>query len=175
MDIVLILQDIRSLHNVGSIFRTADAFGVSKIWLCGYTGTPPRKEISKVALGAETWVPWERRKGTALLVSRLKADGYQVIALETGPWSEPISQVRVRRNVALILGNEIDGISHGLLHRADAIAAIPMLGMKGSLNVSVAAGVALALLRAAEAGKKKRKVLGPSVRRRGARSARRPR
>jgi tRNA G18 (ribose-2'-O)-methylase SpoU len=141
--IVLVLENIRSLHNVGSVFRTADAFGVSKLYLCGYTGAPPRKEIAKVALGAETWVPWEKRPRTAALLRRLRREGYRVVALETGAMAAPIDRIRTARKIALILGNEIDGVSPGIMRMAHEVAEIPMRGRKGSLNVSVAAGIAL--------------------------------
>ena len=145
--IVLILQNIRSLHNVGSLFRSADVFGVRKIYLCGYTGVPPRREIEKVALGAETWVPWEHRARAADVVRALRRQGYQVIALETGKGSRPIQRAVFGEKTALIVGNEVTGVTPPVLRLADCILRIPLFGKKESLNVSVAAGVGLFAVR----------------------------
>jgi len=146
-EIVLILQNIRSLDNVGSIFRTADVFKVSKIYLCGYTGTPPRHEISKVALGAEEWIPWEQCKQTHVVIKRLRKEGYKILALETGKGAKKLGKKCYSGKVALILGNEVKGITPAIQKRADDVVEIPMCGKKESLNVSVAAGVALYALR----------------------------
>lgn len=145
--VYLVADRIRSLHNVGSLFRSADAFGVAKVYLCGYTGTPPRKEIAKVALGAEQTVPWEKRGQTWKVVEELQAQGVQVVALEQTKKSQSIKKFKPRFPVAIVVGNEVNGVSRGVLERADAIVHIPMLGKKESLNVSVAAGVALYALR----------------------------
>jgi tRNA G18 (ribose-2'-O)-methylase SpoU len=145
--IVLLLQNIRSLHNVGSLFRSADVFGIEKIYLCGYTGTPPRKEISKVALGAEEWIPWEHAARTHTVVERLRGDGYQIVALETGIPSVSLSDTSFSDKVAMIVGNEVTGITAPIVRRADLVVQIPMHGKKESLNVSVAGGVALYALR----------------------------
>lgn len=146
-EIVLVCQNIRSLHNVGSFFRTGDAYGVGRIFLCGYTGAPPRAEISKVALGAEGWIPWEKRRDTWRLLEDLRADGYQIVALEQGRGSRPITKFAPKYPLALILGNEVAGITKQILKRSDAVVHLPMYGKKESLNVSVAAGIALAYLR----------------------------
>ena len=146
-DIVLILQNIRSLHNVGSLFRSADVFGVKKMYLCGYTGTPPRSEIAKVALGAETWIPWERASQTYRVLERLRTEGYAIVALETGVPGVSIAEATFPARVALIVGNEVRGITSPILLRADTVVHIPLIGKKESLNVSVAAGVALYALR----------------------------
>ncbi|MBP9748978.1 TrmH family RNA methyltransferase [Patescibacteria group bacterium] len=145
--IVLLLQNIRSLHNVGSLFRSADVFGVEKVYLCGYTGTPPRKEIAKVALGAEEWIPWEQATRTHVVIERLRREGYQIVALETGIPSTALPTTKFSDKVALIVGNEVAGITAPIVRRADAIVHIPMYGKKESLNVSVAGGVALYALR----------------------------
>jgi tRNA G18 (ribose-2'-O)-methylase SpoU len=145
--IVLLLQNIRSLHNVGSLFRSADVFGVEKIYLCGYTGTPPRKEISKVALGAEEWILWERAARTHMVIERLRRDSYQIVALETGIPSVSLSDMSFSDKVAVIVGNEVTGITSPIVRRADLVVQIPMHGKKESLNVSVAGGVALYALR----------------------------
>ncbi len=139
----VVCHNIRSLHNVGSIFRTADGAGVTKLYLCGYTGYPPRKEIRKVALGAENTVPWEHHYQTWRVLDRLKAQGVQIIALENNiPGSVDYREVRPRFPLALLLGNEVEGLSPGLLKRADVVMHLPMHGTKESLNVAVAFGIA---------------------------------
>ncbi len=141
--IYLIAQNVRSLYNVGSLFRTADCFGIDKIYLTGYTGEPPRDQISKVALGAEKWIPWEKYYQTHLLIPKLKKQGIKIYALETGKNTKNISKFKPEFPCALIVGNEVKGISKKILEIADEIISIPMLGKKDSLNVSIAAGVAL--------------------------------
>lgn len=139
----VICDNIRSTFNVGAIFRTADAAGITKIYLCGYTPCPPRSEIEKVALGAEKAVPWEHVAQTWRLLERLKAQGVQIVALEnnldlpTIDYREFIPQFPL----ALVLGNEVTGLSQALLKRADAIITLPMHGAKESLNVAVAFGI----------------------------------
>ena len=146
---VLILQNIRSAHNVGAIFRTADAVGISKIYLVGYTPSPIdrfgrlRQDIAKAALGAEKMIPWESVKTIAPLISRLKKQGFRIIAIEQSPKSIDYKKVRVSARTAFILGAEVEGLPDSVLKKCDAIAEIPMQGGKESLNVSVAAGVAL--------------------------------
>ena len=148
-EVVLILHDIRSAYNVGSIFRTADGAGVAKIFCAGYTPTPKdvfgkiQNDIRKTALGAEETVPWETRKNTPTLIRRLQKDGYQVIAIEQDPKAVSYTKMPVSKKVAFVLGNETGGISKSILKLVDGIAEIPMKGSKESLNVSVAAGVAL--------------------------------
>ena len=144
----LILHDIRSVHNVGSIFRTADAGGVKKIYLTGYTPAPvdrfgrARKDFTKVSLGAERTVEWEAVALKPLLV-KLKKSGVQVVAVEQDKHSVDYRGFRPQKSVALILGNETEGIARTILKRCDAIVEIPMHGVKESLNVSVAAGIVL--------------------------------
>jgi len=128
---------------VGSLFRTSDGFGVKKIYLCGYTGTPPRNMISKTALGAENSIEWEKYRQTLALVRKLKKQGVKIIALETVKKSKPLHKFKPKFPLALIIGNEVDGINKNILKEADQIISIPMQGIKESLNVSVAAGVAL--------------------------------
>lgn len=147
LEVYLILDRIRSLYNVGSLFRTADAFGVTKIYLCGYTGAPPRKEISKVALGAEKTVPWEKRGQTWKLIEELKEQGIYTVALEQTKKSIAIKKWQPKFPVAMVVGNEVGGVSRGVLDRVDKIIEIPMLGAKESLNVVVATGVALYAVR----------------------------
>jgi len=141
---ILIAHNIRSLHNVGSIFRSADAFGVERLYLTGFTGTPPRKEIAKVSLGSEDRVSWEKRNEILPLFDELRQAGYRILALETSPSGVAIQDAVLQKApVALIVGNEVDGIEHAVLEKVDQIVEIPMLGRKRSLNVSVAAGIAL--------------------------------
>lgn len=146
-DVYLIVDRIRSLYNVGSLFRTADAFAVKKIFLCGYTGIPPRKEISKVALGAEKIVPWEKRGQTWKLVEELKEQGIHTVALEQTKNAATIKKWKPKFPIAVVVGNEVGGVTRGVLERVDKVIEIPMLGAKESLNVSVAAGVVLYHLR----------------------------
>lgn len=152
-DIRIILDNIRSVHNVGSIFRTAETLGISRIYCLGTTPVPldrfglMRKDFAKVALGAEDMVAWEHVKddsGTVQsLISGLKEVGFEVIAIEQSPKSVDYRTVRLNEKAAIILGNEVDGVGTELLKCADVIAEIPLKGRKESLNVSVAAGVAL--------------------------------
>jgi len=146
-DIIVIAHNIRSLHNVGAIFRTADAFGVKKIYLTGYTGTPPRQEIAKVSLGAENVVPWEYYKQPTSVIKQLKREGVRIVACEQTPSSISLPDFHIPDRVAIILGNEVRGVSKTLCQQADQIVSIPMFGKKESLNVSVACGVALYALR----------------------------
>lgn len=146
---VLVLDNIRSLYNVGSMFRTADGFGVSKIFLCGITGTPEQNGLKKVALGAEDAVAWEHVATTDEALARLRADGYTLVGLELAPQAQEIGEYaaanrdRGTDKLALIVGNEVDGLSPELMARLDATVFIPMRGTKESFNVSVAAGIAL--------------------------------
>ncbi len=139
----LILPNIRSCHNVGAMFRTADACAVAKIFLVGYTARPPKREIDKVSLGAETWVPWEYYETLGPLLQKLQSDGVSLVALEKTDTSVDISSIDVTGDVALIVGNEVDGVEESVLGQCDTVTHIPMYGRKESLNVSIAAGIAL--------------------------------
>lgn len=145
--IYIVCNNIRSRHNVGAIFRSADAFGISKIYLCGITPQPDHARVEKVSLGAEKTVAWEYKKRAADIVKKLKKDGVQILALEKNRTSHPIKSIKLTSRVAIILGNEVEGVSIALLKEADVVAHIPMLGQKESLNVSVAAGIAMFALR----------------------------
>jgi tRNA G18 (ribose-2'-O)-methylase SpoU len=139
----VICQNIRSLFNVGSVFRTADAFGVDKIFLTGITGRPPRAEISKVALGAENYIPWEYYKQAARLIKNLKEEGVTIVALEQVKGeSVNLNTWKPKYPLALILGYEPVGLPKSLIALADVVVEIPMHGQKESLNVGVAFGVA---------------------------------
>ncbi|MFZ2189287.1 MAG: RNA methyltransferase [Candidatus Magasanikiibacteriota bacterium] len=143
----LILPDIRSCHNVGAMFRTADAFGIDKLYLVGYTACPPKPQIDKVSLGAETWMPWEYRKDLKRLLISLKKKGVLILGLEKTAVSDQLSVISKKllkdHDVALIVGNEVDGISEEILKMCDLVVHIPMYGKKESLNVSIAAGIAM--------------------------------
>ena len=150
---IVVLDNIRSMHNVGSIFRTADAAGIEKIYLCGLTPSPLnefkkiRPQIAKVALGAENNIPWEKRSKTYAVLDNLKKEGYKIFAVEQHPNSVPYYTVKVSevevKNTVLVFGHERSGLSKAVLKRADKILEIPMQGKKESLNVSVAFGVVL--------------------------------
>lgn len=149
---ILILPDIRSAINVGAIFRTADAVGISKIYLTGYTPRPTdkfgriQKDISKSALGAENFVPWEFKKSLPALLSKLRRDGYKIIAIEQDKRAVDYRTLRLsprHKGPVFIIGTEVSGISKKILDKCDIIVEIPMYGEKESLNVSVACGVVL--------------------------------
>lgn len=139
--LTVVLNNIRSLFNVGSIFRTADGAGVEKIFLCGYTGFPPQSQITKTALGAEDRVPWEHCQDVIKVIEQLKKDGYQIVLLEQLEQSIDYHDFIPPGPVCLVVGNEIEGVSEGILPYCDAAVEIAMAGMKNSLNVSVAFGV----------------------------------
>tara|TARA_B100000315_G_scaffold178022_1_gene166659 strand:- start:150 stop:605 length:456 start_codon:yes stop_codon:yes gene_type:complete len=141
--IVLFAHNIRSLWNVGSFFRTADAFGVEKLYLTGYTGLPPRREISKTALGADEWIPWEHHQDPKKVIEELKNDGVRIVALEITQKAEDISVYASPEKVCLLVGHEVTGVPQELLDLCDDHVQIPMQGKKESLNVAVATGVAL--------------------------------
>ena len=144
-DFVVICDSLRSLHNVGSVFRTADGVGISKVYLCGITGMPDtqkhERQISKVALGAQNYVKWEYVKQSWRIVEKLKKEGYQIVSLEQTPKSISYLKFKPKFPLALIIGNEGKGVKKSLLKRSDQIIDIPMRGRKESLNVSVAFGI----------------------------------
>ncbi|MDD2758113.1 MAG: RNA methyltransferase [Patescibacteria group bacterium] len=140
---VLVLPDIRSAHNVGAMFRTADGAGVDKIYLTGYTARPPHPQVDKVSLGAEKWMPWEYRKSTWRLLKELRETGYNIVALEDTPKSASIFKWQPKFPLALVVGNEKTGVTKALLKYCDVSVVLPMRGRKKSLNVSVAAGIGL--------------------------------
>ena len=143
--IVLILDNIRSAHNVGSAWRTADAFGVDRLWLCGICATPPSAEIHKSALGAEESVPWEHRDSTLEAVRELQAAGYTVLCAEQTEHAVPLQHFKpdAGARYALVFGNEVDGVQQEVVDAADGCLEIPQFGTKHSLNVSVSVGVVL--------------------------------
>ena len=137
----VVLNNIRSLHNVGSIFRSADGAGVEKIWLCGITGYPPQGGITKTSLGAEDHVPWEYRQEGLGLLQELKSKGYQIVFLEQMQGAISYDEFMPQPPVCLVIGNEISGVSQAWLDLCDAAVEIDMAGVKNSLNVAVAFGV----------------------------------
>lgn len=145
LGIHLILDDIRSMANVGSVFRTADGFRVEKIHLCGITSTPPHREIEKTALGATESVDWAYHQNAESLVQTLKAEGFRILALEQADRSVSLTDFTPEPGAryALILGNEVFGVNDALIHQADAVIEIPQFGTKHSFNVSVSAGIFL--------------------------------
>lgn len=148
--ISVVLHDIRSSHNVGSMFRTADALGVDKIYLSGYTPAPKDKfervnaEIAKVALGAEQTIPWESTKDVSVLIEKLKSEKNTIVAIEQHADAQDYKEFKVKGSTVFIFGNEVEGVSEDVLSQCDDFVEIPMRGKKESLNVSVAFGVALA-------------------------------
>jgi len=154
LPLCVVLNNIRSLHNVGTIFRTADGAGVGKIWLCGITGYPPQGGIAKTALGAEDHVPWEYREDVLGLLKELKKDGYQIVLLEQMHGSVAHDVFKAKAPVCLVIGNEVSGIAEDLQSLSDAAIEIEMDGIKNSLNVAVAFGITVYQLR----GQLKKKV-----------------
>jgi len=139
--IVGVLENIRSLWNVGSIFRSADATRLQELYLCGFTGHPPRAEIDKTALGAAENVPWSYWSSSREALRWLKESGYRILALELTPHSQPLENIDLAAPLAFVVGNEVTGVSSEALALCDAAIEIPMDGMKQSLNVAVAFGV----------------------------------
>ena len=140
--LVLILPNIRSAMNIGAIFRTADAVGAEKIYLCGYSATPNHPKVAKTAIGAEETVPWEYIKETNQVINKVKNSGYQIIGLEFNQRAEKIWETDFKFPIALIVGNEIHGIPEDQIELCDKIIYLPMLGKKESLNVATATGIA---------------------------------
>lgn len=143
--IIVVLDNIRSMHNVGSVFRSADAFLVEAIFLCGYTPQPPHRDIQKTALGATETVDWLYFETTSDAVTQLKSKGYKVYAVEQAAESISLEKIRVkpRENIAIVMGNEVEGVQDDVLMMVDGCLEIPQAGMKHSLNISVAAGIVL--------------------------------
>jgi 23S rRNA (guanosine2251-2'-O)-methyltransferase len=143
--IVIVLDNVRSMHNVGSVFRTADAFLLEAVFLCGYTPVPPHRDIHKTALGATETVKWKYFSGTAEAISFLKEDGYGIYAVEQVTDSILLNEVETDpgEKLAVVFGNEVNGVDTAILKECNGSIEIPQLGMKHSLNISVAAGIVL--------------------------------
>ena len=143
LPIFVVAENIRSMHNVGSIFRTSDGVRIEHLYLTGFTARPPRMEIEKTALGATDSVPWSYAKDPIPILQQLKAQGVQIVVVEHTTQSQNFLQADYRFPVCLVVGNEVDGVSDEVVQMADLAVEIPMLGIKQSLNVSVAYGVVL--------------------------------
>ena len=143
LPVVALLDNIRSLHNVGAFFRTADAAGLRSLFLCGITGRPPQRAISKTALGAETRVRWECAAEACSVIERLRGEHFEIAAVETSVNSVDLFDWEPAFPVCLVFGNEIDGVRAEVSALADTYVRIPMLGIKHSLNVATAGGVVI--------------------------------
>jgi tRNA G18 (ribose-2'-O)-methylase SpoU len=143
--IIVILNDIRSLNNIGSFFRTADAFNVEKIYLCGITAQPPHRDIHKTALGATETIEWEYRQSIDELLTELKATGISICSIEQTEKTTLLNEIHalVDKKFALVFGNEVNGVDQKVIDSSNYIIEIPQFGTKHSLNVSVCAGVVL--------------------------------
>jgi tRNA G18 (ribose-2'-O)-methylase SpoU len=143
--LIVVLDNIRSLNNVGSVFRTSDAFLIEKIYLCGITATPPNKEIHKTALGATESVEWEYVKDTLELVEKLKKENVKVLSIEQAENSTMLNDFipEAHQNYAVVMGNEVKGVQQEVVNASDVCIEIPQLGTKHSLNISVSCGVVL--------------------------------
>lgn len=142
--VVVVLENIRSMHNVGSVFRTADAFLINAIYVCGYTAQPPRKEIDKTALGATETVDWEYFSTSKEAIEELRKNEYKIFAIEQVDKSIPLEKFNeLNSKVAFVFGNEVSGVESETIALCDGCIEIPQFGMKHSLNISVAAGIVL--------------------------------
>ena len=142
--ITIILDNVRSALNVGSIFRTSDAFLIEKIILCGITTSPPNKDIRKSALGATDSVNWEFEKNTIDAISKLKVNGYQIIGIEQANKSTNLNEFNItKKPIAIVLGNEVNGVDENVINVCDDVIEIPQFGTKHSLNISITAGIVI--------------------------------
>lgn len=143
--IIIVLDNIRSLNNIGSVFRTADAFLIEKIYLCGITAIPPHKDIHKTALGATESVSWEYVEHTEELIEKLKAEDVITVAIEQAEKATMLDKFTVesKKRYALIFGNEVKGVKQGVVSKADQVVEIPQFGTKHSLNIAVSAGIVI--------------------------------
>lgn len=143
LPLIIVLDNIRSLNNVGSVFRTADAFRIEKIYLCGITATPPHKDITKTALGATESVSWEYAKDTLSLIQSLQAEGVHIFSVEQAENTLSLLDVDVSSNktYALVFGNEVKGVQQAVVSQSNDVIEIPQYGTKHSLNISVSAGI----------------------------------
>lgn len=145
LPVVVVLDNVRSHHNVGAIFRTCDCFACEAVYLCGITGTPPHRDIQKTALGATETVEWQYFDNTTTAIYELKNQNYNIVALEIAAGSASIDDFNVNNNskIALVVGNEVNGIDQNIIDLCDTCIEIPQYGTKHSLNVSVSGGIAL--------------------------------
>lgn len=142
---VVVLDNVRSLNNIGSVFRTADAFLVESIYLCGITGTPPHREIQKTALGATESVEWKYFENTKDAINELKSKGYKILSVEQAENSESLKDFELKKNekYALVFGNEVKGVGQEIVNISDSCIEIPQMGTKHSFNISVSVGIVL--------------------------------
>lgn len=145
LPLVVVLDNIRSMHNIGSVFRTSDAFRIERIYLCGITGTPPHPDMHKTALGAEFTVDWEYQQDTVSVVNKLKEDGYVVYSVEQAEGSVMLDELHLDagKKYAIVLGNEVKGVQQEVIDCSDGCIEIPQYGTKHSLNISVATGIVI--------------------------------
>ena len=143
--IVVVLENVRSAYNVGSVFRTSDAFLLEAIYICGYTAYPPHKEIKKTALGAEETVDWKYFKKASEAIDELRKENYRIYSVEQAMNSRPLQQIKFEKDekLAVIFGNEVTGVEQSTIQMTDGCIEIPQLGMKHSLNIATAVGVVL--------------------------------
>ena len=142
--IVIVLDNVRSLNNVGSVFRTSDAFLIEEVMLCGVTGTPPNKEIEKTALGATESVKWSYHKSTPEAIETLRNRNYKIYSVEQTGTSIPLNKFEnIENKIALVFGNEVYGVDQEIINKSDGVLEIPQLGTKHSLNISVSTGIVL--------------------------------
>lgn len=145
LPVIVVLDNVRSMHNIGSVFRTADGFAIEKLYLCGITAQPPHREIEKTALGATQSVAWEHFETTLDAVASLRSDGYEIIAIEQASGSTMLNtfQPDVKKKYALIFGNEVNGVSDEVMTQIDECIEIPQFGTKHSFNIVISAGIVL--------------------------------
>lgn len=143
--IVVVLDNIRSLNNIGSVFRTADAFLIEAVYLCGITAQPPHREIQKTALGATESVTWKHFESTLDAITELKSNNYQIAAIEQAENSVMLNNFKINANdkIAVVFGNEVKGVEQAVIDQSDVVIEIPQYGTKHSLNISISAGVVL--------------------------------
>lgn len=145
LPLIIILDNVRSLNNVGSVFRTSDAFRIEKIYLCGITATPPNREIHKTALGAEDSVDWEYARDTLEVIEKLQSEHYRIFAAEQTENSRSLEQFRLNETdkYAIVFGNEVKGVRQDVIDRSEGCIEIPQFGTKHSFNISVSVGIVL--------------------------------
>jgi len=143
--VIIILDNIRSLNNIGSVFRTSDAFLIEKIYLCGITAKPPHKDIHKTALGSTDTVAWEYAENTLSLVEKLKDENVKIVSIEQAENATLLNNFKVEKNTkyALVFGNEVKGVAQEVINSSDTVIEIPQFGTKHSLNISVSCGVVI--------------------------------
>lgn len=143
LPLTVVIDNVRSQHNIGSIFRTSDAFRVERICICGISSTPPHREIHKTALGAEESVEWQHYESTEECVAMLKKEGYKVFAVEQAEGSESPEKIEFQGKTAIVFGNEVEGVGDKVMEMVDGCIEIPQYGTKHSLNVSCAAAIVI--------------------------------